>query len=154
MNRATILTGMGGGLVAILLLVQPTGTALSDLARARAVRANAEAAAVQPSAPPPPLLAAGLRIGKDEAEAARAVIGRIRTLAASDGVLVEGAEPLPAKGGVVLAKVRLSGADKSVVALVDRLERDAPLIRFRSWQIRALPGGGVRLNGEAVAAWR
>ncbi|ODP39420.1 hypothetical protein [Sphingomonas turrisvirgatae] len=148
MNRATTLTGLAGGLVALLSLAPATGTALEDLARARAARAEAAALAARPSTPAPPLLAARLRLPGG----AKAAIARIRSLAAAGGVLVEQTDILSSQGGVIRLRVKLSGADKAVIALIDRIERDAPLIRFDSWQLQALGEAEVRLTGEAVAA--
>lgn len=154
MSRATLFAGFGGGLAAVVLLAPATATALGDLARARAAQAKAAVAAARPSAVTP-LLASGMRTsGGSEVQAARTIIHRIRTLGAAGGVLVEQAEPLPAGGGLVRVRLKLSGADKAVVALADRLEREAPLVRLDSWQVRALADGGVRLDGVAVAAWR
>jgi hypothetical protein len=155
MNRATLTAGLGGGLLAALLLAPATGTALGELARARTARAEAAGLAARPQGALPPLLPSNLRIsGGDAGQGAQAAVTRIRTLAAASGVLVEQADPLPAEGGIIRLRLRLSGSGKAVVALIDRIEREAPLIRLRSWQVRALGEGGLRLEGEAVAAWR
>jgi hypothetical protein len=154
MTRATLIAGAAGGLLAVLLLAPATGTALGELSRARAARA--EAAAFDTRSPTSlPLVAPALRIvAPNEAEAARALASRVRTLAAQGGVLVEQAQGVRGSAGLARLRLRLSGPDKAVIALADRLERDAPLLRLRSWQITALGDGGLRLDGEAVAAWR
>lgn len=155
MNRATLIAGLGGGLVALALLAPATGTALGELARARGAVDVARVAANAPAARPVPLTVAGLRApGGNEAAAARALVERVRRLAAEGGVLVEQAARVPAGEGLVKLQLRLSGPDKAVIALADRIEREAPLTRFAAWRVAALPGGGVRLEGEAVAAWR
>lgn len=155
MNRATLIAGIGGGVAAVALLAPATGTALGKLARAREAVAAARATVAAPRPAPVPLLAAGLRApGGNEAAAARALAERIRRLAAEAGVLAEQVAPAPADAGLVRLRLRLSGPDKAVVALADRIEREAPLLRFSSWQAAALTGGGLRLEGEAVAAWR
>lgn len=155
MNRATLIAGLGGGLIALVLLAPTTGTALGELARARAAVDAARVAANAPAARPVPLTAARLRApGGNEGAAAAALTGRVRRLAAEGGVLVEQAAPVPGGEGLVRLRLRLSGPDKAVIALADRIEREAPLTRFAAWRVAALPGGGVRLEGEAVAAWR
>jgi len=55
---------------------------------------------------------------------------------------------------VAALRIRVSGAEKAVVALADALERGRPLMRMRSWRIEPIPEGGVRLIGEVVAAWQ
>lgn len=155
MNRATLIAGMGGGLAAIALLAPATGTALGKLARARDAVAQARAVVTGPVRAQVPLTAAGLRVpGGSEAAAAGALAARVRKLAAEGGVLVEQAARAPAGEGVVRLQLRLSGPDKAVVSLTDRLEREAPLLRLAAWRASALPGGGLRIEGEAVAAWR
>lgn len=155
MNRATLIAGIGGGLAVLALLAPVTGTALGELGRAREAVRVARAAARAPVARPVPLTAAGLRApGGTEAAAGEALAGRVRRLAAEGGVLVEQAGRMPGAEGLVRLRLRLSGPDKAVVALADRIEREAPLMRFAAWRVAALPGGGVRLEGEAVAAWR
>lgn len=155
MNRATLIAGIAGGLVAVALLAPATGTALGKLARARDAVAEARMAAGAPRAAPVPLTAADLRApGGSETAAAGGLVVRVRKLAADGGVLVEQAARAPAGEGLVRLQLRLSGPDKAVVALVDRIEREAPLLRFSAWRATALPGGSVRIEGEAVAAWR
>lgn len=155
MNRATLIAGIGGGVLALALLAPATGTALGKLTRARDGAARAGAAASAPPARPMPLTAAALRApGGTEAAAATGLAARVRRLAADGGVLVEQAVRVPAGDGLVRLKLRLSGPDKAVVALTDRIEREAPLLRFASWRATALPGSGLRLEGEALAAWR
>ncbi|MEG3179680.1 hypothetical protein [Sphingomonas sp. LT1P40] len=155
MNRATVIAGVGGGVLALVLLAPVTGTALGRLERAREARVEAEALAKAGPERRVALVAPGLRVsGGGEAAAAGAVERQIRQLAAQGGVLVEQAARVPAGGGLVRLRLRLSGPDKAVIALADRIEREVPLVRFASWRVTALSGGGLRLDGEAVAAWR
>jgi len=155
MNRATLIAGIAGGLGALALLAPATGTALGKLARARGAAVQAQMAVSAPKAALVPMTAAGLRApGRTEAAAANGLVARVRKLAADGGVLVEQAAHTPAGEGLVRLQLRLSGPDKAVVALVDRIEREAPLLRFATWRATALPGGSVRIEGEAVAAWR
>lgn len=155
MNRATLIAGIAGGLAAVALLAPATGTALGKLERARAAATEARVAANAPVRAAVPLTAAGLRApGGNEAAAAAALTQRVRRLAADGGVLVEQATRIRGGEGLVKLQLRLSGPDKAVVALTDRIEREAPLLRFSSWQVTALTGGGLRIEGEAVAAWR
>lgn len=155
MKRATLIAGIGGGLVALTLLAPATGTALGELERARKAASEAEAMLRAPVMRPVPLTAAGLRApGGNEAAAAAALASRVRRLAAEGGVLVEQAAGAPGSDGLLRLRLRLSGPDKAVIALAERIEREAPLTRFAAWRVAALPGGGIRLEGEAVAAWR
>jgi len=142
------------GLVLAALLAPATGTALGDLAAARAEHARLVAEAARPAAPPP-LLAPGLAMGVADPAAGRAkIMLRTRALAQSGGVLVEEMSAAPAPAGVVALRIRLSGAEKAVLSLTDTLERGKPLMRMRSWRLEPIPGGGVRLIGEVVAAWQ
>lgn len=155
MNRATLIAGIGGGLVAVALLAPATGTALGELSRARAAAFDAQVAVSAPVRAPVPLTATGLRApGGSEVAAAGAIATRVRKLAAEGGVLVEQAARVPAGEGLVKLQLKLSGPDKAVIALTDRIEREAPLLRFAAWRASALAGGGLRIEGEAVAAWR
>ncbi|MCW4460100.1 hypothetical protein OK349_00125 [Sphingomonas sp. BT-65] len=155
MNRATLIAGIGGGLAVVALLAPATGTALGKLGRAREAATAAKAAVAAPRSVAVPLVAAGLRTpGGSEAEAVRGLTGRVRRLAAEGGVLAEQVAAVPAGEGLVRLRLRLSGPDKAVVALADRIERATPLTRFAAWRVTALPGGGLRLEGEVVAAWR
>jgi hypothetical protein len=155
MNRTTLITGVGAGLVVVALLAPATGTALGKLSRVRAAVVEARAAARAPAKTLVPLTAVTLRTpGGNEVAAAGATAARVRKLAAEAGVLVEQAERISAGDGLVKLQLRLSGPDKAVIALTDRIEREAPLLRFAVWRASALAGGGLRIEGEAVAAWR
>ncbi len=147
--------GLGGGLVAAALLAFPVADALEELWSARQTRADLTASLAAPPAPVRPLVAPGLAIAAaDRASAARSLAGRIRASAASAGVLVEALSPAPPQPGIVMLRIRLSGPEKAVVAMIDEAERGTPLTRFRNWGANALAGGGVRVEGEVVAAWQ
>lgn len=147
--------GLSGGLIAVALLAFPALGALGELWSARQTRAHLTASLAAPPAPVRPLVAPGLAIAAaDRASAARSLAGRIRTSAASAGVLVETLSPVPSQPGIVMLNVRLSGPEKAVIAMIDGIERGTPLTRFRSWRASALAGGGVRVEGEMVAAWQ
>ncbi|NIJ66512.1 hypothetical protein FHR20_003485 [Sphingomonas leidyi] len=143
------------GLGVALLLAPATGSALGDLAAARAEHARLAALAARPASPPP-LLAPGLGLRAADAAAGRgAILSRVRALARSGGVLVEEASVAQAPAGVAALRIRVSGAEKAVIALADALERGRPLMRMRNWRIEPIPeGGGIRLIGEVVAAWQ
>lgn len=149
-------TAIGGiaGLAVALLLAPFTGSALGELAAARAEHARLSALAARPAAPPP-LLARGLELGVADAAAGRAAImARVRQLSQAGGVLVEEMQAAQAPEGVAALRIRISGAEKAVLALADALERGKPLMRMRTWRIEPIAeGGGVRLIGEVVAAW-
>ncbi|MCA1196808.1 hypothetical protein K9B35_02410 [Sphingomonas sp. R647] len=155
MRRGSVAMGLGGGLVAVALLAFPALDALEALWSARQTRADLTASLAAPRAPVRPLVAPGLAIAAaDRASAARSLAGRIRASAASAGVLVEVLSSAPSQSGIVTLRVRLSGPEKAVVAMLDGMERGTPLTRFRSWRASALADGGVRVEGEMVAAWQ
>jgi hypothetical protein len=155
MRRGSIVLGLGGGLIAAALLAAPLGEAMAGLWSARQSRADLTASLSAPSPPVRPLLAPGLAIAAaDRAAAARSLATTIRGRAASAAVLVEALAPAPSSPGIIVTRVRLSGQEKAVIAMLDGIERGTPLIRFRSWRATALADGGVRVEGEMVAAWR
>jgi hypothetical protein len=154
MRAPPLAIGGIAGLVLALLLAPFTGAAWGDLTRARAENAVLAAEAARPAALPP-LLAPGLALGLADPAAGRAkIMLRVRALAQAGGVLVEEQSAAPAPAGVVALRIRVSGAEKAVVAFCDALERGRPLMRMRSWRIEPIPGGGVRLIGDVVAAWQ
>jgi hypothetical protein len=141
--------GVGAGLLIAALLAPVAVTALDELAAARSERARWAAATAAPEGRRGPLVARGLAIEGDSTVLA----ARIRERARNGGVLVEALDALPGDGELVVVRLRLSGPEKAVLALVDSLEREAPLIRLRGWRIVAIDRG-VRLTGDAVAARR
>lgn len=144
--------GTAAGLVAGLLLAPAAQSALDRLATARA--AHARLLAEQAATPAAPPLAPALILAADDGAAARArIMARVRGLAQTGGLLVEGTSAGTAPAQLAVVRIRVSGAEKAVLALADALERERPLIRLRSWRIEPIPGG-VRLTGEAIAAWR
>lgn len=151
MSRRPLLSGVLAGLVLAVLLAPWTGAALGALAKARAARAATMAAAAAPSASAP-ILRPELAFPRGTASAA--VRARIDRLARGGGVLVESVTPAVAPAPLALVDLRLSGPEKAVLALVDALERERPLVRFRAWRIVPAEGGGVRLSGTLVGAVR
>lgn len=155
MSRASVALGLGGGVLALLLLAAPLGAALAGLWSARQTHADLMASLSAPPPPVRPLLAPGLAItAADRAAAARSLATMIRGRAASAGVLVEALAPASSPSGIVALRIRLSGQEKAVIAMLDGIERGTPLVRFRSWRATALADGGVRVEGEMAAAWR
>lgn len=154
MRPPPVAIGLGGGLLLALLLAPATGTSLGALAKARAERAAqiADRDAPMP-ARAPRVAGAQLLRAADPAAARGALANRIRTQAARDGVLVEALAPVGAPPGLAVVRVRLSGPEKAVIALADRLERSAPVLRLRDWRVEPVDGG-VRLTAEAVAPWQ
>lgn len=143
--------GVGAGLAALVLLSPLTGKALGDLAEARENRARLAQAAALP-ARQGAILPAGVALGVADAAAARAaMMARVQRLAKAGGVLVEETRGIEAPAGLAALGVRVSGAEKAVLAFADAFERERPLMRLRSWRIEPV-AGGVRLSGEAVAA--
>jgi hypothetical protein len=154
MSARPVLIGMGGGLIAVLALAPATGGALGTLASARGKLAAMRAQAAAPVGNTA-LVQPGLPLGVRDVGAGRAaIVAKVQQLARSGGVLVEETGPMPASTVLAAVRIRLSGSEKAVVALADALERGRPMIRLRGWRLDAAPGGGVRLTGEAVAAWR
>lgn len=140
---------IGGAVVTALLLAGPGRGALDRLAVAR----QARAVAAEVPAAPPPLTTPDLAWPTGEADAPGAIADELRARARAGGVLVERMEPLAAPTGLVTLGVRLSGSERAVLAIADGLERGTPVARWRTW--RLVPAaGGVRLDGELVAAWR
>jgi hypothetical protein len=155
MTRASIVAGLGGGLIAAALLAVPMAEALAGLWSARQTRATLAARLAAAPEPVRPLVTPGLALAAgSRTSAARSLAVRVRTSAASAGVLVEAVAPSPSPDGIVALRVRLSGQEKAVVAMLDGIERGTPLIRFRSWRVSALADGEVRVEGDMVAAWR
>lgn len=148
MKLPSLLIGALAGLALAAALAPATGNVLGTLAKARAERA----ALIETLAAPESnsaLVAPGLAItgGEDS------VIARIRERARGGGVLVEEAAVAKGSGSLVVIRLRISGAEKAVIALADSLEREAPLVRLRTWKLVAIPGG-VRLTADAVGAIR
>ncbi|ATY32031.1 hypothetical protein [Sphingomonas psychrotolerans] len=142
--------GAGAGLLVLALLSPMTGRALGELAAARADRTQLAAAAALPKRRTP-LVAAGLALAAPDTAAARAaMMARLQRLARAGGVLVEETEAIEAPEGLAALRIRVSGAEKAVLALADAFEREQPLMRFRRWSIEPV-AGGVRLAAEAVA---
>jgi hypothetical protein len=151
MKAPPLAWGAGAGLLALLLLSPLTGKALGDLGEARKERARLAQAAALPDRRPA-ILRGGLALGAADPAAARAaMMARVQRLARAGGVLVEETNAIAAPAGLAALRVRVSGAEKAVLALADAFEREAPLMRFRSWRVEPI-AGGVRLTGEAVAA--
>lgn len=149
MKLPPLLWGVLAGATAILALSPAIGTALADLAAARAQRAEASEDA---AAPIDVSLVAGAIHARDRDAANTAVAARVRAYAARGAVLVEEAQPLSDPAGLARVRLRLSGSEDAVIALVDTIERGSPVVRFARWQIEAT-GGAVRLQGELVAPW-
>lgn len=150
MRPSPLLFGIGAGLVGLLLLLPFTGTALGDLAAARMQHTRTMQVAALPERQAP-ILAKGSALDAMDAAAGRAaMMARVQRLAKAGGVLVEETSAADAPEGLVALRLRVSGAEKAVLALADAFERERPLMRFRSWTLEPI-AGGVRLTAEAVA---
>lgn len=149
MKLPPLAIGALAGLVLAAALAPATGTALGNLASARAERARLTAEIAAPATGGTPLVAPDLALqgGGD------VLVARIRERARGGGVLIEEATPLKTEGSLVMIRFRASGPEKAVIALADALERETPLVRLRTWKLIAIPGG-VRLIGDAVAVVR
>lgn len=146
--------GVAGGVAALLVLSPFTADALGKLDAARTVRARLAQDARQPEAAAP-LLKPGLALEAPDEPAARALIlARIAGLSKAGGVLVETVNPLPMPNGSAAVRLRVSGAEKAVLAFADALERQRPVMRLRAWRVEPIGDGGVRLSGEVLAPWQ
>lgn len=155
MRRDGIQVGIAGGVIACLLLAPWVIEAVAALTDARQARADAEAIAAAPVARPAMIVPGELRMPGGSASAAAVTLARgLRARAAGSGVLIERAQAADVGPGLVGIDLRASGSAKSMIALADALEREAPLARFAHWRASALPDGGVRIEGRVVAAWR
>ena len=153
MKIPPLVIGAGAGLIVALLLAPATGTALGQLSAARTERDRLTALAKTP-ADDAALVAPGLALGvADQAAGRAAIMARVRQLAKAGGVLVEETSAVSAPDALAAVRIRASGQEKAVLALADARERARPLVRFRGWRVEPIQGG-VRLIGEAVAAWR
>jgi hypothetical protein len=153
MKLPLLLIGIAGGLAAVLALAPATGTALGQLASARNERVRLEAVASQPGSADR-IVAEGMGLSAADAAAGRgAIMARVQRLARTGGVLVEETSAVEVPEGLAGLRIRISGAEKAVLALADKLERERPLVRLATWRIEPV-NGGVRLTGRAMAAWR
>jgi len=128
-----------------------------DVIAARAERDRSALFQPEPADARAPLLAdARLRFDAPDAVAARAALTRrVQSLARSGGLLIEALGPVRAPAGLAAVRLQLSGPEKSMLALIDTLEADSPLVRFAEWRIDALEEGeGVRFSAVAVAVWQ
>ncbi|MET3722393.1 hypothetical protein [Sphingomonas trueperi] len=151
MSRRPILWGVLIGLLLAALLAPWTGTALGRLAKARAARAAVVASMATAPAGAPVLKP---DFAFSQADASAAIRARVERLAHGGGVLVEALAPTAAPPPLVMVQLRVSGPEKAVLALADAIERERPLLRFRSWRVEPAEGGGVRLSGVLVGAVR
>jgi hypothetical protein len=141
---------LAAGGLALVLLAPATGQALGELAAARAAHAELVLAAAEPERRTP-LVADGLALAAPDVAAARgAIMARVQSLAKAGGVLVEETSAVEAPEGLAALRVRLSGAEKAVLAWADGFEREQPLMRFRRWSVEPV-AGGIRLSGDVVA---
>ncbi|UYY59645.1 hypothetical protein [Sphingomonas sp. S2-65] len=146
--------GMAGGVASLLVLSPFTADAVGKLDAARTVHARLADDARRPETPAP-LLKSGLVVeAPDEAAARAAIFARIAGLSKAGGVLVETVGAVPMPHGSAAVRLRVSGAEKAVLAFADALERQRPVMRLRSWRVEPIAGGGVRLTGEVLAPWQ
>lgn len=142
--------GIGLGLLGAILLAPQVEDDVARLAQVRRDRDALVVVAARPTAASVPLVVPEFT-GKG---GARSMIARIRTLASGGGVLVEDASPLRSPvSGLSVVRLRVSGPEKAVLAMADALEREAPLLRFATWEVVALPAGGMRLQAEVIGPW-
>jgi hypothetical protein len=152
-NRRSVALGVAGGLAAVAVLSPITSDALEKLQAARTVHARLGIEAQRPDVAVP-LVAPGLAASaRDEAAARAAILARVNTLARTGGVLVETAAAVPMPQGLAAVRLRVSGAEKAVLAFADALERQRPLMRLRSWRVEPV-AGGIRLSGEVLTPWQ
>ena len=146
--------GAAAGAVVLLVLSPVVADALAALDAARTVHARLGEAAKRPDTAAP-LVRSGMAMAAPDETAARALIlARVNGLSKAGGVLVEtvGAAPMP--HGLAGLRLRVSGAEKAVLAFAEALERQRPVMRLRSWKVEPIAGGSIRLSGEVLAPWQ
>ncbi|WP_109806427.1 hypothetical protein [Sphingosinithalassobacter portus] len=155
MKPSPLLFGVAGGLIVAALAVPQALHALDRLSRARTEHARLTAQLAEPEVRPLSLVAPPWRAPQNDAgAAARAIAKRLRSAAMANGLLVEQIALRRAPQGLAAVAVQLSGSEKSIIAFVDGISREPPMIRFRSWEIAPGEGGGLRFSGIAVTAWQ
>ncbi|MCH4892089.1 hypothetical protein GO308_03060 [Sphingomonas sp. SFZ2018-12] len=143
--------------VAGLLASFPAVRAVNALATVRAERA---ALAAELAAGPPrstPLVEPGrARVAAGRKAAQGMLADETRRRARAGGVLVERLDAATGQDapGLAAIRVRLSGSEKAVLALVGELERERPVTRFRAWRLAADADGRLTLDAVLVAPWR
>ncbi|WP_315764255.1 hypothetical protein [Sphingomonas sp. Y38-1Y] len=150
MTRAALI---GGGVgAALAALAWPSARASLD--RLDAVRAGVAEDRAQ-AAPVDTVPNAAWRLRAGSAPSALASVAqRVRQAASGNGVLVEReAAADPIGPGVAQIDLTLSGPEKAVLAIADRVEREGAGARWQSWRLQPAPGG-VRLSGSVAVAWR
>lgn len=128
----------------------PMLAAVESLARARSERAAIEAQVASPVAADATMLPVATDATRRDALTASGTAAEaVRRSARSGGVLVERIERWrqPAQSRLVVLRLVASGPEKAVLVLADTL---SPPARWRRWQLVALPGGAVRLDGELL----
>lgn len=153
MKVPPIALGLGGGVAALVLLAPFTADALGTLRAAREIHAGLGAEARQPEAVGPAVKPGLALAAPDGASARSLILARVNGLAKAGGVLVETVAAVEMPNGVAAVRLRVSGAEKAVLAFADALERQRPAMRLRSWRVEPVDGG-VRLSGEVVAPWQ
>lgn len=143
---------IGGGIGLVLAALAWSGAADSlarlDAARAMAADARAAAAPVDRLAD-----AAWRRRARSATAALSAVAIDARRRAQANGVLVERAVAAAPDGpGLARLDLSLSGPEKAVLTVADAIEREGAGTRWAAWRLTAAPGG-VRLSGSVAVAW-
>lgn len=154
MRTPAILIGAAAGSAALLALAPATADALAALNAARTASVRLSEEAKRPEAVAPLVRPGLVHAVPDEAAGRAAILARVRTLSRTGGVLVETVAAVPMPQGLAAVRLRVSGAEKAVLAFADAIERQRPATRLRSWRLEPVAGGGVRLSGEVVAPWQ
>ncbi|WP_448657669.1 hypothetical protein ACPVPU_09345 [Sphingomonas sp. CJ99] len=137
------------------LVAWPAMDAWFDLADARTSFAAAKADQSGARQPLPPLAEPGSELRAIDAMAARraiasAAMGRAR----AGGLLVERIALARGTPRLAAVRLRLSGSEAAVIALIDHLERQRPMVRLARWRLTAAGEGTVRLDAVLVSPWR
>ena len=151
-----VAAGVIGGGVLAALVAWPALTASSELQQRRA-EAGRLAAQSKSMATPSAMLVGETRalMASNRAAAERQIARSLMAQAKAGGLLIEAVSRGKAPGEHLIAvRFRLSGAEKGVLAIVDAVESDRPVMRLSEWRIEALADGDVRLTATVVAPWR
>jgi hypothetical protein len=152
MRRRTLLAT--AAFVGAALFAWPALDAWFDLSDARAARAAATMS-VRESRSAVPLLRDDATMRASDAMAARrAMAGTVIGRGRAGGLLIERVAPARGTPRLAAIVVQLSGPEAGVIALIDHVERQRPVMRFSQWRMEAADNGAVRFSGVLIAPWR
>jgi len=143
------------------LLVLPLSSALrgslSRLGDVRFERAQTEAIANRPPAPPASPLPSGIAIvAANPGDASARLAAIVRQKATVAGVTILALAPAGGasdKSAAISADFAVEGSELAVLAFLKQVESDRLLMRLPSWHMQVDDAHKVRLDGQVAAAW-